>query len=186
MSRIAPVSDPNLFKREVLRQARKRYDRDLEPLGVMARHTPTLSGSAAMELAIERSKRVDPQLKSLAEVKAALLVGCEFCIDIAAYKSRAAGISDEKLMALPDHRSATCFDARELAVLDYADAMTRTPVEVTDEVFARVREHLDEEQRVELTMLIAWENWRARFNWAFDIGPAGFTEGQACPVPAPG
>jgi alkylhydroperoxidase family enzyme len=62
--------------------------------------------------------------------------------------------------------------------------MTRTPAEVTDELFDRLRERFDEPQLVELTAAIAWENWRARFNWAFDIGAAGFREGAACPVPA--
>ena len=59
--------------------------------------------------------------------------------------------------------------------------MTKTPSEVTDELFAALREHFDEAQLVELTAAIAWENWRARFNWAFDIGAAGFREGPPAP-----
>ena len=68
-------------------------------------------------------------------------------------------------------------------MIDYAEAMTKTPAEVTDDLFAALQEHFDEEQLVELTAMIAWENWRARFNWAFDIGAEGFREGAACPVP---
>lgn len=184
MSRLSPAPVRGLLRRLVFRETRRRYDRDLEPLGVMAHHSAVLAGVSAMEMAVERSRRVDPQLKRLAAAKAALVVGCEFCIDIGAFNATASGVSDEQLLALPDHRAASCFDARERAVLDYAEAITRTPVEVTDEIFARVREHLDDRQLVELTNEIAWENWRARFNWAFAIGSAGFTEGQACPIPA--
>jgi alkylhydroperoxidase family enzyme len=68
-------------------------------------------------------------------------------------------------------------------VLDYAEAMTKTPAQVTDEIYDAVRAVLDDAQLVELTAAIAWENWRARFNWAFDIGAAGFSEGAACPTP---
>jgi AhpD family alkylhydroperoxidase len=140
----------------------------------------------AFELALERSHRVDDKLKALGELKAAIVVGCEFCVDIGSYVSARAGVTDEQLLALPRHREASCFDALELLVIDYADAMTQTPSAVTDELFARLREHFDEAQMVELTAAIAWENWRARFNWAFGIGAAGFREGQACPIPAGG
>jgi alkylhydroperoxidase family enzyme len=184
MTRIDPAPERGLFTRGFYRETRRRYDRDLEPVQVMAHHGRVLAGVGAVELALEHSHRVDEKLKYLAETKAALMVGCEFCIDIAAHISAKGGITDEQLLALPHHRDADCFDETERAVLDYAEAMTKTPVEVTDEVFDRLRERFDEAQLVELTAAIAWENWRARFNWAFDIGAAGFREGAACPVPA--
>lgn len=183
MTRIPLAPATGLFRRVIYAQARKRAGgRDIEPIRVTAHSVSTLFGCVAMEVAIERAKRVDPKIKHLAGLKVALLVGCEFCIDIGAFLTTESGVPDEQLLALPDHRDATCFDARERAVLDYAEAITRTPAEVTDEIFARVREHFDDAQIVELTNEIAWENWRARFNWAFDIGAAGFAEGQACPV----
>ena len=61
--------------------------------------------------------------------------------------------------------------------------MSRTPVAVTDELFAALREHFDERQLVELTNVIALENMRARFNSAFDMTPAGFSEGMVCALP---
>jgi hypothetical protein len=61
--------------------------------------------------------------------------------------------------------------------------MCRTPVDVPDELFARLREQLDEEQIVELTHLIALENLRGRFNLALGVGAAGFSEGMVCAVP---
>jgi len=67
-------------------------------------------------------------------------------------------------------------------VLDYATAMSRTPTTVTDELFSALREHFNERQLVELTNVIALENMRARFNSAFDMTPAGFSEGMVCVV----
>ena len=62
--------------------------------------------------------------------------------------------------------------------------MSRTPVNVPDELFGRLRRHLDDGQLVELTHHIALENMRGRFNLALGIGPAGFSDGMVCAVPA--
>ena len=62
--------------------------------------------------------------------------------------------------------------------------MTQTPVEVPDGLFASLQQHLNPQQMVELTAVIAWTNYRARFNWAMGIGAQGFADGAACPVPA--
>ena len=183
MTRIATAPEQGLLRRYVYRATRKRFDRDLEPIGVMGHHARVMMGMGAYELAMEKADKLDARLRSLAEIKAALLVGCEFCIDIGSHVGRGHGISDEELLALPRHREASCFGELEKLVIDYAEAMTRTPAAVTDDLFAALREHLDEAQMVELTAAIAWENWRARFNWAFDIGAAGFREGAACPIP---
>ena len=61
--------------------------------------------------------------------------------------------------------------------------MTRTPVEVPDALFARLRERFSEAQLVELTSAIAWENYRARFDHAFGIEAESFSEGAVCALP---
>jgi len=94
--------------------------------------------------------------------------------------SRQAGISDERILALPDFRASALFSAKEKAVLEYAEEMTKTPVAVSDELFARLREEFSEDQLVELTASIAFENFRARFYHALDIGSDGL---YACALP---
>jgi alkylhydroperoxidase family enzyme len=61
------------------------------------------------------------------------------------------------------------FDAREKAVLSYAEGMSRTPAEVSDAVYEELERFFDAEQVVELTAAIALENFRARFNCALEI-----------------
>jgi alkylhydroperoxidase family enzyme len=68
-------------------------------------------------------------------------------------------------------------------VLEYADGITATPVEVTDALFARMRERFSEAELVELTSSIAWENYRARFNHAFGIETENFSDGTYCALP---
>jgi len=45
---------------------------------------------------------------------------------------------------------------------------------VDDDVFARIRRHLDDDTIAELTMIIAWENASSRFNRAFRVPSQGF------------
>jgi alkylhydroperoxidase family enzyme len=74
----------------------------------------------------------------------------------------------------------------EKSVLDYATAMTKTPVEVSDGLFAQLRQRFSETQLVELTAAIAWENYRARFDHALGIDAQGFSAGAYCPLPERG
>jgi 4-carboxymuconolactone decarboxylase len=109
-----------------------------------------------------------------------MVVGCEFCVDIGSMLARESGLSDDELKDLLDWQSSERFDEKDQLVLAYADAISATPVDVSDEVFDGLRKHFDEQQLVELTAAIAWENWRARFNWAFGLGKEGYSEGAYC------
>ena len=96
--------------------------------------------------------------------------------------SRASGVTDAQLAALPTYRDSDAFSAVERTVLDYAVAMTECPVVVSDALFQELLAALGHAALVELTSAIAWENFRARFNRGFGIEAEGFTEGAACPV----
>ena len=86
-------------------------------------------------------------------------------------------------MALPDFESSPYLSETEKLVLTYAVAMTQTPVDVSDELFDRLKRVFDARQLVELTSEIAWENYRARFYHAFGIEAEGFSKGAFCPLP---
>jgi len=97
---------------------------------------------------------------------------------------RAQGITAEQIANLGSYRSDANFSELERLILEYADAMTQTPVEVSDVLFARLRGKFSEAQMVELTSAIAWENYRARFDNAFGIEGENFSEGAVCALPA--
>jgi AhpD family alkylhydroperoxidase len=162
--------------------SKRMYGRTPEPFSVTAHHPGILRGYGMFEWETERAHSVDEKLKDLAMIKVAALVGCEWCLDIGSAIGRKAGVTVEQLADLPRYRESDRFDETEKLVLDYAVAMTATPSDVPDELFESLRARLDERQLVELTSAIAIENYRARFNWAFRIGPQGFTMG-ACAVP---
>jgi alkylhydroperoxidase family enzyme len=81
---------------------------------------------------------------------------------------RKAGLSDDKLRAvLSDDR--TSFNGTECLVIELADAMTDTPANVSDDLYARLRNQFSEEQLMQLGAQIAFENYRARWNRIFNV-----------------
>jgi len=68
-------------------------------------------------------------------------------------------------------------------VLRLAVALTRTPADVSDDLFKELRERFSECEIVELTAAISWENYRARFNRTFALESEGFSKGKFCPLP---
>jgi 4-carboxymuconolactone decarboxylase len=127
---------------------------------------------------------MDGRLKELAVLKAAQLSGCEWCMDFGSALVRTQGIRDDEMRALLDYRASDLLSDDDKLVVEYAEAMTRTPVDVPDELFERLRARFDEAQLVELTSVIALENYRGRFNWALGIQSEGFSEGAYCVPPA--
>jgi AhpD family alkylhydroperoxidase len=164
--------------------AGRELEHAIEPLEVYAHVPGLLRGYGMLEQATAQLDGLDKRYQALAQLKAATLTQCEYCIDLGSQVSRQGGLSDEELLALPTYRTSALFSDVDKLVLDYAVGMSRTPVEVSDALFERLREHFDDAQLVELTHLIAVENMRGRFNLAFGIGAAGFSNGMVCAVPA--
>jgi AhpD family alkylhydroperoxidase len=186
MARLAPAEPHGLdpVRRLSYAFAKRTYGRTLEPMRVIGRHRPLLAGYGMFALAGERySRAVDLELKNLAMLRSAQLVGCEWCLDFGSYLAHHAGTDESKLRELSRWRDSDLFGDRERVVLEYTEAMTRTPVEISDELFASLREHFDERQIVELTMIIASENLYSRSNWAFGIEGQGFSDGMYCARP---
>jgi AhpD family alkylhydroperoxidase len=171
-----------MTRRHMREIAENQTERAIEPAEVYGHLPSVLVGYGMFVGAAEKQSRVDPCLKGMAVVKSASLTHCEYCIDIASSAARKSGLRDAQLLALPRYRESDEFSSLEKLVLDYAVALTRTPVEVSDDLFAALREHFDDRQLVELTSAIAIENLHARFNAALDMGSAGFTEGMVCAV----
>lgn len=79
------------------------------------------------------------------------------------------GVTKEKIDALADYATSPLYDEAERVALSYADAMTVTGREVSDEQFARLREFYNDDEIVELTAIIAWENASSKFNRALRV-----------------
>jgi alkylhydroperoxidase family enzyme len=169
-----------LLTRIVYGLTKRKLGRLVMPVRIAAHHSKILWGYGQMEQSLLGSRLVDAGLKDLAQLRVATLVGCPFWIDIGSAVSRTRGISEEKMVALPQYKSSALFSETERPVLEYADAMTQTPVEVPDALFAKLREKFTDAQLVELTATLAWENYRARFDHALGVEAEGFRQGSYC------
>lgn len=174
-----------LLKRGMTKLTGSSPDGGLGAIGVYAYAPGLLKGIGKLEQVTAKQERVDHQLKCLAQLRAATMTNCPFCIDIGSAISLRAGLTEDQLRALPRYRESEQFTEVQKLVLDYATGISTTPVDVSDELFARLREHFDDAQLVELTNITALENMRGRFNHALGIGSAGFSEGMVCAAPAP-
>jgi alkylhydroperoxidase family enzyme len=86
----------------------------------------------------------------------------------------------KKIEAVGSWRSSELFSTRERAALAYAEAVTRSDLDVDDELFAAARQEFDEAELVLLTGWICLENFYSKFNRAFRVDAQGF-----CVVPRP-
>ncbi|OBK37272.1 4-carboxymuconolactone decarboxylase [Mycobacterium sp. 1165196.3] len=155
----------------------------LEPLRMYAHIPRLLNAYGKLEQAESKLDVLTPRQRALAELKAATTVRCAYCIDLGSQIARRWGITDEELLALANYQSAPCFSDVDKLILQYATAISRTPVAVTDELFDALRAHFDTAQLVGLTHVITLGNLRARFNIALDIGSSGFSGDRVCALP---
>src|SRR6188508_1365142 len=107
-----------------------------------------MTGMGRFNQAVRKGKTVDERIKNLVELKGAQMIGCEFCVDLGSQICRNSGLTDDELLALPRYRGSDLFTDREKTALDYAVGVMRTPVEVSDELFARMQTHFTDEQIV--------------------------------------
>jgi alkylhydroperoxidase family enzyme len=82
-------------------------------------------------------------------------------------------LTDEKIDALREYEASPLYAEAERVALLYADAMTVTGRDVSDELFARLRESYTDDEIVELTETVAWENASSKFNRALRIPSQG-------------
>jgi alkylhydroperoxidase family enzyme len=85
-----------------------------------------------------------------------------------------AGASEEKVRQVEQAAKSELYTPAERVALEYAEAMTITGRDVTDDLFGRLRRHYGEAEVVELTAAIALENFRSKFNRALRIDAQGF------------
>jgi AhpD family alkylhydroperoxidase len=155
----------------------------LEPLRMYAHIPRLLNAYGKLEQAEAKLDVLTPRQRALAELKAATTVRCEYCIDLGSQIARRWGITDIELLGMADYQNADCFSEEDKLILQYATAISRTPVEVSDQLFDALRMHFDTAQLVGLTHVITLGNLRARFNVALDIGSSGFSGGRVCALP---
>jgi alkylhydroperoxidase family enzyme len=84
------------------------------------------------------------------------------------------GLTELQLGDLDGYASSAHFSAREKLALEYADRITLSDSDVDEALFAALRaEFPTPAEIVELTAIVAFENFRAKFNHALLVESNG-------------
>jgi AhpD family alkylhydroperoxidase len=156
--------------------SRRAYGDVLDNGLALLHNRRVLMSVVRFEKQVEKWNRLDPALKTLAEMGTAAMIGCSWCMDFGYWMGHRKGLDTAKLEEVPRWRESDAFTPLEHQVLAYAEAMTATPPEVTDEMTEELRTELGDDAFVELTMIIAVENERSRFNSALGLTSQGFKD----------
>lgn len=181
--RIAPISlkQCRWYLRPFFWHQRRKYGAPLDAALIWARRPWLFLGVAMLYGIIDRrASPIDPALRSLVTVRVSQINWCRFCVDLNAATLLKRGVSVDKVFALEQWRDSDLFEAREKAALDYAEAVTRSDLQVDDHMMTRLHEHFDDNGIIELTALIAFQNMSSKFNSALDVPAQGF-----CKLPSP-
>ena len=114
--------------------------------------------SASMVLA---QSSLPPSVQELVALRASQINGCGWCVDLHTKEAAAAGESAVRLNLVAAWREASVFTEAEQAALALAEQGTRLADAhqgVSDETWAQVRKHYDDDQIAALVYLVAMIN----------------------------
>lgn len=116
------------------------------------------------------SVSVEPSLVELARLRASQINGCVYCVGLHSKGAREAGVAAEAIEQVAVWRLSESFSDRERAALAWAEAITLVAQDkVPDALFSEVREHLTDEELVNLAYVVVTINAWNRLQVAFRL-----------------
>jgi len=185
-TRIPMAEITGLYGGIVKRFSKKMLGDVAEPVGVYWHNPKVFKFYFGLGQKSRKWDQCDENLKSLAHMAVASLLGCTWCLDFGYFMAHNEGLDEAKAREVPRWRETAVFTPLERDVMEYAEAMSQTPPTVTDDLSARLLDALGTPGLVELSAFIALANVYTRTNIAFGIEAQGFA--AACglkPLAAP-
>lgn len=175
MPRLKPIDHPRGLKaRFTYWMTTRRFGKVITPLKVAYARVPeSFALGYRMAMFVDRDMRLEPELKFLVQTLVSTINDCVFCVDFAEHRAKGLNVSKRKAQSVRSYATHDEFTARERAALAYAEEATLHK-RVSDDTFAGVREHFNEREIVELTMLIAIDNYYNLVNLPLEIESDGF------------
>ncbi|WP_281648050.1 carboxymuconolactone decarboxylase family protein [Parendozoicomonas sp. Alg238-R29] len=177
--RITPADPAKLpfWLRWFFRQQQKRYGQHLQPALVWSRKPSLFVLFASFWARLSRkSSPLSPVLRAMVQVYVAKLTWCHFCVDLNSMTLIGEAGGEEKLAELDNWESSSLFSEQEKAALAWTKAMTGEHCQIPDGLHQELAKHFNEQQIMELTALVAFQNMSARFNAALNIPSQGLCD----------
>jgi alkylhydroperoxidase family enzyme len=159
-----------LFKRVM----KKTLGQVPSSLGVYWHNQKVLMTMGGLGGKLKKWDACDESLKTFAHMAVASYIGCTWCLDYNYFEAHNKNLDMDKAREVPRWRESDVFAPLEREVMGYAEAMSGTPVTVTDEMVESLRDQLGDAAMVELTAVIAFANFTTRPNVALGIESDGF------------
>ncbi len=130
----------------------------------------------ALEEFVSRDSGLDKRLLHLLKIRASLLNGCAFCVDMHVKEARKDGLGDQWIVLIPAWRESGLYDARERAVLAWTDALTNvSQTGAPDADFDLLKPHFSDAEITKLTVAIGtiniWNRMAVGFRLQHAIDP---------------
>ncbi len=174
-TRVPPTEINGVFGTIMKRMTKKKLGRVPQQLGVLWHNPRVLKTLMGFSHKAEKWDACDEQLKSFAHMAAVSVVGCGACLDFGYFQIHNKKLDVVKAREVPRWRESERFTPLERDVLEYAEAMSHTPLTVTDELSQRLQRRLGVPALVELTAFIAAANMVSRNNVALGIRAEGIS-----------
>ena len=176
---VKKLSEYPLFLKPFFWSQKRKYGKVLIP-GLLWARVPKLFSAVAILYGVldRRSSPLSPTLRSLVTVRVSQINWCKFCVDINSATLAKRDGSYDKVEQLENWKNSTLFSDLERVVLEYTEAMTDSNIGVDDALRDKLAQFFSEDEIVELTGLIAFQNLSSKFNSALDVAPQGF-----CTIP---
>lgn len=183
--RIPKATITGLYGKVMTAYARRTWGQVPDNAYVLWHHRPALKAVLGFEQKIAKWDRLDAHLKTYAQLASAGTIGCSWCLDFGYFLAHNDGLDEAKVREVPRWRESSVFTDLERDVMDYAEAMSETPLAVTDQMVAALIDRLGVPAVVELTEIVAVENQRSRFNAAAGLQSQGFSDVCELPLASP-
>jgi len=139
--------------------------------GTMARAPQALAHFLPLYSAVIDKGTVEAKYKELAYLKTALTNGCEYCFRAHSASGKKHGVTEDQIKALALFQRSEAFDAKEKAVILYAERVTRGAAAIRPAELEELKQYFNDDQIVELTLAVCIANFTNRFNDALMVTP---------------
>ncbi|PVZ66281.1 carboxymuconolactone decarboxylase family protein [Pelagibaculum spongiae] len=177
--RITPAEIKSLpfWLRWFFNKQQKKYGQMLQPALVWSRKPSLFVLFASMWARLShKSSALPADLRALIQVYVAKLTWCHFCVDLNSLTLISESGGEEKLHELDDWQNSSKLSEAEKAALAWTKAMSGEGCQIDDQLHSTLKQHFSEQQIMELTALISFQNMSARFNAALDLPSQGLCE----------
>ena len=121
---------------------------------------------------------LDWRMHELVRMRVAQINACAVCLGWRMPQAVAAGVTEDLLAGVADYRTSDAYSDLEKVALEYTERFCTDSAAIDDDLIARLSEHLDSGEIIELTLLIGKYLSQGRLMQVLDLDQA------ACAVPS--